>query len=92
MEPKNDTSIEKTVEAKTAVNACTDKSCASGGGCGGPGLCPGVAILLAYLLGMGITFLSGLQWLGWVVGISVGLILITGAWRFLPKSDKSHAS
>lgn len=90
MEPNNETSTEKPVDAKAGA-ACTDKSCASGG-CGGPGLCPGVAILLAYALGAGITLLTGLNWLGWTVGIPVGLILITGAWRFLPKSSKSQAS
>jgi len=54
------------------------------GGCGGPGLCPGIALLLAYLAGGGVTWLTGLHWLGWVVGLSLVLILITGAWRFLP--------
>lgn len=91
MERNNETSTETNVDAKAATDACTEKSCATGG-CGGPGLCPGVALLLAYALGAGITMLTGLNWLGWAVGIPVGLILITGAWRFLPTSGKGQAS
>jgi len=64
------------------------KSCASGS-CGGPGLCPGVALFLAYAIGGGITLLTGLTWLGWTVGIPAALILLTGAWRFLPSGKKS---
>ena len=55
----------------------------STGGCGGPGLCPGVALLIAYVAGGGIALLTGIQWLGWAVGVPLALILITGAWRFL---------
>jgi hypothetical protein len=39
--------------------------------------------MLAYLAGAGVTLLTGLNWLGWAVGVPVGLILVTGAWRFL---------
>jgi|GEM_PF-1181837 len=66
-------------ENATRVNA----SCPTGG-CGGPGLCPGIALLLAYLVGGGVTLLTGLHWFGWAVGLPLALILITGAWRFLP--------
>ena len=58
-------------------------SCA--GGCGGPGLCPGIALFIAWGVGMSLTSLTGLQWLGWSVGIPLGLILITGAWKWLAK-------
>jgi len=62
-----------------------EKSCPTGG-CGGPGLCPGVALLLAYLTGTGVTLLTGLNWLGWPVGVPVAVILITGAWHF-PRAE-----
>lgn len=67
---------------ETRSGADTKRSCPTGG-CGGPGLCPGVALMLAYLAGAGVTLLTGLTWLGWTVGLPLGLILITGAWRFL---------
>jgi hypothetical protein len=59
--------------------------CSTGGACGTPGLCPGTAILLAYLAGAGLVALTGLPWLGWAVGVPLGLALITGAWRWLPR-------
>ncbi|MFP4204131.1 MAG: hypothetical protein ACLFS4_07345 [Opitutales bacterium] len=58
-------------------------------GCGGPGLCPGTALLLAYLAGGGIALLTGLNWLGWAVGVPLAVVLITGAWRFLPARNAS---
>lgn len=69
---------------------CTDKSCATGP-CGGPGLCPGIALFIAWGAGIGIAALTGLTWLGWAIGIPLALILITGAWRWLPnrKVDKT---
>lgn len=69
---------------------CTDKSCATGT-CGGPGLCPGIAIFIAWAAGNGIAALTGLTWLGWAVGILLGLVLITGAWRWLPARSKGNA-
>jgi hypothetical protein len=71
------------------AQTCNSNGSCSTWGCGGPGLCPGVALLIAYLVGGGIAFLSGLVWLGWVVGIPTALILITGAWRFLPNRKES---
>ena len=68
---------EPTASQNTSPNTCPT------GGCGGPGLCPGVALLLAYVAGSGIAWLTGLQWLGWALGVPVAIILITGAWRFL---------
>jgi hypothetical protein len=68
---------ESTASPNTSPNSCPT------GGCGGPGLCPGVALLLAYAVGSGITLLTGIQWLGWAVGIPLAVILITGAWLFL---------
>lgn len=63
------------------TTTCAKDRCSTGG-CGGPGLCPGVALLFAYAAGGGIALLTGLNWLGWAVGILLALILITGAWRF----------
>ena len=68
---------ESIASQNTSPNTC------STGGCGGPGLCPGVALLLAYVVGGSIALLTGIQWLGWVVGVPLAIILITGAWRFL---------
>ncbi len=70
MNPINDTSPPAT---------CSDSSC------GGSGLCPGIALFIAYAVGGGLALLTGLHWLGWAVGIPLALILITGAWRFVPK-------
>ena len=73
------------VDQKTNPNkatSCANDHCSTGG-CGGPGLCPGIALLLAYVAGSGIAWLTGLQWLGWAVGVPLAIILITGAWRFL---------
>lgn len=78
MNPKNDTSPPAT---------CSDGSCTTGP-CGGPGLCPGIALFIAYAVGGGLAALTGIYWLGWAVGVPLALILITGAWRFLPKKAK----
>jgi|GEM_PF-1573258 len=67
--------------------AKTGKNCSTGG-CGGPGLCPGIALMLAYLVGAGIVWLTGLTWLGWAVGIPLAIVLLTGAWRYLPRKSK----
>ena len=67
---------------KTTTSQNTSPNTCPTGGCGGPGLCPGVALLLAYVAGAGISLLTGIQWLGWAVGIPLAVILITGAWRF----------
>lgn len=80
-----------TVEPRVA-NAARDKSSCSTGGCGGPGLCPGIALLVAFLAGGGITRLTGMDWLGWVVGVPLALVLITGAWRFVPILRPASAS
>ncbi|NBB78904.1 MAG: hypothetical protein GVY36_05585 [Verrucomicrobia bacterium] len=70
------------LETETPDKSCTSQSCQTGR-CDGPGLCPGVALLLAYLVGGGIALLTGLKWLGWAVGLPLALVLISGAWRFL---------
>jgi len=72
-----------TPPSNSATGSFSGKSCSTGS-CGGPGLCPGVALFLAYAVGGGIVLLTGLTWLGWVVGVPVALILLTGAWRWLP--------
>lgn len=70
---------------------CTDKTCATGT-CGGLGLCPGIALFIALAVGKGIAALTSLTWLGWAVGILLGLVLITGAWRWLPTRSSDKAS
>lgn len=67
----------------TNAPTCSDKSCTTAS-CGGPGLCPGIALFIAWGAGIGIATLTGIAWLGWAVGILLALILITGAWRWLP--------
>jgi len=81
---------QKVTEENTGEKANHDKSC-SVGGCGGPGLCPGIALLLAYAVGTGLSFLTGMAWLGWLVGVPLAIILITGAWRFLPRQRSDQA-
>lgn len=49
------------------------------GGCGTTkGMCPGIALGISYLLCAGIIKLSGIDWLGYLVGIAVGILLILG--------------
>lgn len=67
----------------TNAATCSDESCTTAS-CGGPGLCPGIALFIAWGAGIGIVTLTGIAWLGWVVGMALALILITGAWRWLP--------
>lgn len=67
----------------TPAPSCNEKSCATGT-CGGPGICPGIAIFIAWALGIGTTTLTGIAWLGWAIGIPLAFILLTGAWRWLP--------
>lgn len=76
-----------TTQSAEMKDTCSTNSCRTGG-CGGPGLCPGVALLLAYLLGSGAALITGFTWLGWGVGVPVAIVLVTGAWRFLPWSGK----
>ena len=64
--------------------SCSSDSCPTGS-CGGAGLCPGIALFIVYAGGGGLAMLTGLHWLGWAVGVPLALILITGAWRFIPK-------
>ena len=53
--------------------------------CSGPGVCPGIAILIGYAIGSGASHLSGLPWLGWAVGLPLIVILVTGAWQYIPR-------
>ena len=61
-------------------------SCASGT-CGGQGLCPGIALMISWGVGLLLTSLSGREWIGWTVAIPLGLILLTGAWKWLPRKS-----
>ena len=79
----------KVAEQNTPSRSETGKSCATGS-CGGPGICPGIALILAYAVGSGLVFLTGLTWLGWAVGVPLAIILITGAWTRLPRKRKSE--
>ncbi|MEZ7843398.1 MAG: hypothetical protein QMB33_04835 [Opitutales bacterium] len=50
----------------------------STGGCGSKGLCPGVALLLAYLAGFGLAELTGSTLLGFLVGLPLFIVLVLG--------------
>jgi hypothetical protein len=50
----------------------------SSGGCGSKGLCPGVALLLAYLAGFGLAELTGSTLLGFLVGLPLFIVLVIG--------------
>jgi len=50
----------------------------STGGCGSKGLCPGVALLLAYLSGLGLAELTGSTLLGFLVGLPLFIVLVLG--------------
>lgn len=54
-----------------------DTRCSTGG-CGGNGLCPGVALLLAYLAGFGLAELTGSPPLGFLVGVPLFIVLVLG--------------
>ena len=75
----------RATEKEIRDGADSGKSCAMGG-CGGPGLCPGIALFIAYAVGAGLTFLTGLVWLGWLVGVPLAIVLITGAWKLIPSN------
>ena len=50
----------------------------STGGCGSKGLCPGVALLLAYLAGFGLAELTEITLLGFLVGLPLFIVLVLG--------------
>ena len=54
-----------------------DTNCSTGG-CGGKRLCPGIALLIAYLAGLGLTELTGSTVLGFVVGVLLCIALVLG--------------
>lgn len=68
----------------TKLPDTSSDKCHASGSCGGPGLCPGIALFIAFIVGSAITVLTGLEWLGWSIGVPLALILFTGAWRWLP--------
>ncbi|MDP4642826.1 MAG: hypothetical protein NWS71_00105 [Opitutales bacterium] len=56
---------------------CENKKCSTAG-CGGPGMCPGIALMLSIFVGIGITTLSGSTLFGWLVAVPLGISLILG--------------
>jgi hypothetical protein len=56
----------------------TQNTSCSTGGCGGKGLCPGIALLLAYLAGFGLAELTGSTLLGFLVGLPLFIVLVLG--------------
>ena len=56
----------------------TQNTSCSTGACGGKGLCPGVALLLAYLVGFGLAELTGITLLGFLVGLPLFIVLTLG--------------
>jgi len=65
--------------ASVSVPVCASDH--GGSGCSGRGLCPGVAVSLAYGIGIGTAALTGLAWIGWTVGLCAAIVLISGAWQ-----------
>ena len=67
------------------------------GSCGVAGLCPGVAIMIAWGIALAVVALTGREWIGWSVGVPLALILMTGVWKWRPGkspcggSDREHA-
>lgn len=59
---------------------CTSKSI---GSCGGAGMCPGIALMIAFGAWVGLVELSGHSWIGWLAAVPLWLILVTGIWRRL---------
>lgn len=62
-------------EDKTTGNFCRT------GGCGGAGMCPGIALFLAGSFGIGIAGYFDVPWLAWLTGVPVFLLLVTGYWH-----------
>lgn len=63
------------------MNDKARKSCSKNRSCGVSGMCPGQALLLSLLAGMGLSAVTGIEWLTPVVAIILGFVLITGIWR-----------
>ena len=47
-------------------------------GCDGAGMCPGVALMIGFLVGSGLTVLTGIQWLMPATTVVLGGVLISG--------------
>ncbi|MBT5814851.1 MAG: hypothetical protein HOI15_10975 [Opitutales bacterium] len=63
------------ISEKTKGDLC------SVGGCGGPGMCPGTALLIGFLVGTGLVSVTGIQWLLPVSAIVIGGLFISGIWQ-----------
>ena len=46
-------------------------------------MCPGQALFISLLAGIGLTSLTGIEWLTPAVAVALGAVLITGIWRRL---------
>tara|TARA_B110000037_G_C16871281_1_gene404156 strand:- start:393 stop:611 length:219 start_codon:yes stop_codon:yes gene_type:complete len=65
-----------------------DQSC-NVGGCGGPGMCPGIALMIGFGVGTGLTALTGIEWLMPVATVVIGGLLISGIYRRILAKRKS---
>ena len=71
-------------------STCSDNSCTTGS-CGGPGLCPGIALFISYIVGGGLAMLTGIPWLGWAVGVPlVRLCIRLRQWEMAAESCHKH--
>jgi hypothetical protein len=66
----------------------TSKTCSTNGSCGVSGMCPGQALFISLLTGMGLTSVTGIEWLIPAVTIVLGFVLITGVWRRVVPGQK----
>ncbi|MEO0794257.1 MAG: hypothetical protein AAFX93_03790 [Verrucomicrobiota bacterium] len=57
----------------------SQKSCTTGG-CGGKGMCPGVALLIGFVAGVGVSKLLGVEWTTIPVAIVIALPLVFGVY------------
>ena len=73
--------MKKFETAKSSDATVSRNSCSRSGGCGVPGMCPGQALLLAFLVGWGISHATGVAWLTPVIMVGLGFVLISGIWR-----------
>ncbi len=59
------------------------------GGCGGAGMCPGIALLLSFSAGYFLAAITGVDWLAPVVAIAGTLLLVAGIPQRLLRQRRS---